>query len=136
MVKSMETFQTKSFQKKNCGYFSAGCAKKPPIAGPIIKPIPREVLTIDNAKAWYSSWQTSEAYVRIVPSRLLKHPRRNLEEIAIQKDELSPNIVLKMNTENVPISIIGFLPYLSASTPQNREVKALPIMNEEPTNPA
>lgn len=36
-------------------------------------------------------------------------------------------------TENVPISIIGFLPYLSATTPQKREVKALPIMNEEPT---
>lgn len=36
-------------------------------------------------------------------------------------------------TATVPINIIGFRPYRSASTPHKRDVNALPNMNEDPS---
>lgn len=40
--------------------------------------------------------------------------------------------IVKANTENVPIRIIGLRPYRSANFPQKIDVKALPIMNDDP----
>uniref|UniRef100_A0A7C9A5D3 Uncharacterized protein n=1 Tax=Opuntia streptacantha TaxID=393608 RepID=A0A7C9A5D3_OPUST len=99
-------------------------------------PIPRDVLTTDSAKPRCSSLQISEAYALMVPSKLLKQPRINLTESAIQKFELRPKRVLKINTESVPINMMGLRPYLSAAIPQRIDVKALPTINEEPINPA
>lgn len=36
-------------------------------------------------------------------------------------------------TEKILITITGFLPWRSATTPQNIEVKALPIINDDPS---
>ena len=37
------------------------------------------------------------------------------------------------HTINVPNTMTGFRPYLSATSPQRREVKALPSMKDDPS---
>lgn len=39
--------------------------------------------------------------------------------------------MVKANTVNVPMRIIGLRPYLSANFPQKIDVRALPIMNDD-----
>nr|GMD47043.1 hypothetical protein Iba_chr10eCG9100 [Ipomoea batatas]GME03013.1 hypothetical protein Iba_scaffold301CG0010 [Ipomoea batatas] len=41
--------------ENNEGYLSAGCARKPPIAGPMISPIPQDVQIADIPKDRYLS---------------------------------------------------------------------------------
>lgn len=50
----------------------------------------------------------------------------------LQTKKLIHRKIVKANTENVPIKIIGLRPYRSANFPQKIDVKALPIMNDDP----